>query len=296
LRYVKKTGKNAILRDDRLQVLFNDGSNIGSNKRYRYVDFAFEHVDDLSSVCVESRDLWRNFGEKLGNSTGATKAIFRKEFTKENYVIRTSMFLGDLLGHMNDKEYEELGEQFLKLFTKVSEIGVEKGEKVKVAIISNVTIRDIAIEMLSRKRCGKLLSEWKSHNLAEYKINNLLSVACILIESFQNCYVRIKYLDGILGFGLVTASSLKPNPNNSICSSPILYTNYSKTFVHIKPSSKSPVNMNEQTRQRSECIAPVRAGRLSGIDHENNGMGIWDAIITLILRNDRIVIYITTKF
>ena len=184
------------------------------------------------------------------------------------------MFLGDLLGHMNDKEYEELGEQFLKLFTKVSEIGVEKGEKVKVAIISNVTIQDIAIGMLSRKRCGKLLSEWKSHNLAEYKINNLLSVACILIESFQNCYVRIKYLDGILGFCLVTASSLKPNPNNSICSSPILYTNYSKTFVHIKPSSKSPVNMNEQTRQRSKCIAPVRAGRLSEIDHENNGMGI----------------------
>ena len=69
MRYVKKAGKNAILRDDRLQVLFNDGSNIGSNKRYRNVDFAFEYVDNLSSVCVESRDLWRNFGEKLGNST-----------------------------------------------------------------------------------------------------------------------------------------------------------------------------------------------------------------------------------
>jgi hypothetical protein len=71
LRSVKKRGKSAVLRDDRHQVLLNDEFNIGSNKRYRYVDFAFELIDGLSSVCVESRSLWRNYGEKLGNSTGA---------------------------------------------------------------------------------------------------------------------------------------------------------------------------------------------------------------------------------
>ena len=91
MRSVIKRGKSAVLRDDRLQVLLNDGFNIGSNKRYRYVACDFELIDDLSSVCVESRGLWRNFWEKLGNSTGAKKATIRNEFTKENYFIRSSM-------------------------------------------------------------------------------------------------------------------------------------------------------------------------------------------------------------
>lgn len=36
----KKRKRSVVLKDNRLRVLFNNGSNIGSNKRYRYVDFA----------------------------------------------------------------------------------------------------------------------------------------------------------------------------------------------------------------------------------------------------------------
>jgi len=141
----KKRKRSAIFKDDRVQVLFNDGSNIGSNKRYRYADFAFEHINNVSSVCEETRGLWRKFGEKLGMSSGATKATFRTEFNNENYVLRTSFYLGDLLGYLDEREHGELGAEFLKLFAKNSEIGNENGQKVEVAIISNVTIRKILL-------------------------------------------------------------------------------------------------------------------------------------------------------
>ena len=63
----KKRKRSAIFNNDRIQVLFNDGSNIGSNKRYRYADFAFEHIiafehiKIISSVCKATRDLRRRY-------------------------------------------------------------------------------------------------------------------------------------------------------------------------------------------------------------------------------------------
>ena len=36
----KKRKRSAVLKDNRPRVLFNNESKLGSNKRYRYVDFA----------------------------------------------------------------------------------------------------------------------------------------------------------------------------------------------------------------------------------------------------------------
>ena len=255
---------------DLQQVLFNDGIN-KSDKIYRYETFSFEHIPDFCIVRVETRMEWRSFGEELGNCLGASKALFRPQFSKLNYVMRTAMFLGDLLGHLSDTEVAKISSAFQ---TMLSPTQIQKGVQTK--IISNAMIREICLGLLVvKKSCNKkLYDNWLSHNSAEYSINNLISIATILIESLVYRNVKIKHTEDECQYGLFAACSLKRSQNISVSSSPILYTTYSKTFVCIKPERGAPFEMGERERQKSECIAPLRKGRKSGNDHLNNGMGI----------------------
>jgi len=265
--------------DDIIRVLFNDGFT-SENKMYLYENFSFEHVKNFKTVPEDIRSGCRRFGEELGSTHEASILTLRYELSKEHYTFRTSIYIGDLLGLLKDDIHDYFCIKFAELFP-----ARKINERVQTSVISNAAIRDIVLDLFSVSKSGKrdhkIVKSWKSHNADEYCINNLLGIACILIESFIFRNVRIKYTDEFK-FGLFSNKYLRTG--QYLCVSPILYTVFSKTFVQIRSEETGETKeqlsvckrkkLAKRDKEKSEFIVPLKSGRYSGFHHLNNGMGI----------------------